>query len=193
MALCNAWRHVKWLRNVLTAMGFGWMVAKATRIIGDNQNATNWAVEKMISDGNRHIDIMYMKIRERVAMGEIAPEWIKGKINSSDLLTKVVKKDVVDALLKTLQGLEPIDGITTRNVKELGDARSLLSAATSAEMANHVCGMVFDRFDDRTFDPGARVTSSRSPAIVYGQGFRRPADHSHFQSAARDDPHHGMV
>ena len=111
----------------------------------------------------------------------------------SDLLTKVVKKDVVDALLKTLQGLEPIDGITTRNVKELGDARSLLSAATSAEMANHVCGMVFDRFDDRTFDPGARVTSSRSPAIVYGQGFRRPADHSHFQSAARDDPHHGMV
>ena len=33
------------------------------------------------------------------AMGEIAPEWIKGKINSSDLLTKVVKKDVVDALL----------------------------------------------------------------------------------------------
>ena len=62
------------MRNVLTAMGFGWMVAKATRIIGDNQNATNWAVEKMISDGNRHIDIMYMKIRERVAMGEIAPE-----------------------------------------------------------------------------------------------------------------------
>ena len=58
------------------------MVAKATSIIGDNQNATNWAVEKMISDGNRHIDIMYMKIRERVAMGEIAPEWIKGKINS---------------------------------------------------------------------------------------------------------------
>ena len=75
------------------------------RIIGDNYNATNWAVEKMISDGNRHIDIMYMKIRERVAMGEIAPEWIKGKINSSDLLTKVVKKDVVDALLKTLQGM----------------------------------------------------------------------------------------
>ena len=47
MALCNAWRHVKWLRNVPTAMGFGWMAAKATRIIGDNQNATNWAVEKM--------------------------------------------------------------------------------------------------------------------------------------------------
>ena len=39
------------------------------RIIGDNYNATNWAVEKMISDGNRHIDIMYMEIRERVAMG----------------------------------------------------------------------------------------------------------------------------
>ena len=44
----------------------------------------------------------YMKVRERVAMGEILPEWIKGKSNSSDLLTKMVTKDVVDALMKTL-------------------------------------------------------------------------------------------
>jgi hypothetical protein len=27
---------------------------------GDNRNATDWAVEKMISDGNRHIDICFM-------------------------------------------------------------------------------------------------------------------------------------
>ena len=36
--------------------------------------------------------------RERVAMGEILPEWIKGKSNSSDSLTKMVTKGVVDAL-----------------------------------------------------------------------------------------------
>ena len=35
-------------------------------------------------------------------MGEILHEWIKGKSNSSDLLTKMVTKDV-DALMKTLQ------------------------------------------------------------------------------------------
>ena len=34
-----------------------------------------------------------------------------------------------------------IDGITTRNVKELGDARSLLSAAMSAEISNYICNM----------------------------------------------------
>ena len=61
MALCHAWRHIKWLRNVLTAMGLGWMVANATRAIGDNKNANDWAREKMITDGNRHVDICYMK------------------------------------------------------------------------------------------------------------------------------------
>ena len=80
----------------------------------------------------------------------------------------------MDALLKTLQGLEPIDGITTRNVKELGDARSLLSAATSAEMANHVCGMVFDRFDDRTFDPSEFMDFKR-PGDVKTTALNRPA------------------
>ena len=72
----------------------------------------------MISDGNRHIDICYMKIRERVALGEIMPTWIKGKLNPSDLLTKIVTKDVVDALMKTLQGLVPIPGSTTRDVDD---------------------------------------------------------------------------
>ena len=44
-----------------------------------------------------------MEVRERVAMGEILPEWIKGKSNSSDLLTKMVTKDVVDALMNDEQ------------------------------------------------------------------------------------------
>ena len=95
-------------------------------LLFNNKNATDWAAEKMISDGNRHIDICYMKVRERVAKGEILPEWIKGKSNSSDLLTKMVAKDVVDALMKTLQGIEPIPGVTTRDIKETGNAEKLL-------------------------------------------------------------------
>lgn len=118
MALCHAWRHVKWLRSLLTEMGFENLVSNPTKIYGDNKNANDWAAEKMISDGNRHIDICYMKIRERVALGEIMPTWIKGKLNPSDLLTKIVTKDVVDALMKTLQGLVPIPGSTTRDVDD---------------------------------------------------------------------------
>ena len=44
-------------RSLLTEMGFGYMVKSPTRMIGDNQNATNWAVENMITEGNKHIDM----------------------------------------------------------------------------------------------------------------------------------------
>ena len=64
MTLTHAWKHVKWLRSLLQEMGLSYMVDSPTQMIGDNRNATDWAVEKMITDGNRHIDISYMKIRE---------------------------------------------------------------------------------------------------------------------------------
>ena len=45
MTLTHAYKHVKWLRS----MGFGYMVEKPTRMIGDNKNATDWVVERMIT------------------------------------------------------------------------------------------------------------------------------------------------
>ena len=48
------------------------------------------------------------------------------------------------------------------------------SAAMSAEMANHVCGMVFDRFDDRTFDPSEFMDVKR-PGDVKTTALNRPA------------------
>eukprot|EP01044_Picomonas_judraskeda_P024268 COSAG03_NODE_6631_length_1027_cov_2.851293_2_plen_84_part_00 len=79
-----------------------YMVDSPTQMIGDNRNATDWAVEKMITDGNRHIDIPYMKIREVVRAGEVKPVWIKGKGNPSDILTKAVDKAVIEALMEIL-------------------------------------------------------------------------------------------
>ena len=116
MTLTHAYKHVKWLRSLLTEMGFGYMVEKPTKMIGDNKNATDWAVEGMISDGNRHIDIQYMKIREVVRKGEVEPVWIKGKMNPSDILTKAVDRTVIDELMKKLTGYEIIEGITERYI-----------------------------------------------------------------------------
>ena len=103
-------------------------------MIGDNQNATNWAVEKMITDGNKHIDISYMKIREVVKKGEILPMWVKGEFNPADLLTKVVTKKVVEELRELLHGLKPIDKWTTRVASELTRDRR----AAKARYALHV-------------------------------------------------------
>jgi hypothetical protein len=120
MTITHAFRHVKWLRSLLTEMGFGWMVDDPTEMYGDNRNATDWAVEKMVSDGNRHIDICFMKIRERVRMGEIKPVWIEGKKNPSDILTKAVEKAVIDTLMGQLTGREAIEGLTLRDVAKDG-------------------------------------------------------------------------
>ena len=120
MTLTHAYRHVKWLISLLTEMGFGWMVSDPIECYGDNRNANDWAVEKMISDGNRHIDICYMKIRERVRMGEILPVWIEGKKNPSDILTKAVEKAVIETLMGQLTGREPIEGLTLRDVAKDG-------------------------------------------------------------------------
>jgi hypothetical protein len=144
MTITHAFRAVKWLKSLLTEMGFGWMVAKPIEMFGDNRNATDWAVEKMITDGNRHIDICYMKIRERVRRGDILPVWIHGKNNPSDILTKPVEKDVIDRLLSQLNGLEPIEGLTVTEIVEtfrVDEVNALI-----AEIYDEVCdGMKWER------------------------------------------------
>lgn len=79
-------------------------------MIGDNQNATNWAVENMIPEGNNHIDISYMKIREVVKKGEILPLWINGEGNPSDLLTKVVAIPTTEHPDKGARGAPAVEG-----------------------------------------------------------------------------------
>ena len=138
MTITHAFRHVKWLRSLLTEMGFGWMVDDPTEMYGDNRNATDWAVEKMVSDGNRHIDICFMKIRERVRMGEIKPVWIEGKKNPSDILTKAVEKAVIDTLMGQLTGREAIEGLTLRDVAKDGQEFETVDALVAEIYADIV-------------------------------------------------------
>ena len=123
---------------MLTEMGFGWMVDDPTEMYGDNRNATDWAVEKMVSDGNRHIDICFMKIRERVRMGEIKPVWIEGKKNPSDILTKAVEKAVIDTLMGQLTGREAIEGLTLRDVAKDGQEFETVDALVAEIYADIV-------------------------------------------------------
>eukprot|EP01049_Picozoa_sp_SAG25_P003527 SAG25_NODE_204_length_11947_cov_29.018822_3_plen_124_part_00 len=62
-------------------LGLGEWVKRPTLCIGDNRNARDWANEKVISEGNQHLDRHYFIIRERVQKGEILPVWIEGKNN----------------------------------------------------------------------------------------------------------------
>jgi hypothetical protein len=63
----------------------------------------------MITDGNRHIDRMYMKVGEATREGTIIPIWIKGQSNPSDFLTKAIEKIVDDTLQLIVCGLQPFE------------------------------------------------------------------------------------
>ena len=48
---------------------------------GDNEQAGRWGRENMITNGNRFIERMYMKVREGVRNGDILPVWIETALN----------------------------------------------------------------------------------------------------------------
>jgi hypothetical protein len=108
-ALYHAWKWTKWVREVLTDMGFGQYVQKPTFMFGDNRNARDWAIEDMTTDGNRMIDRKYRIVRERVKMGEILPVWIDGKTNPTDVGTKAqANAPMTESMIGQLTGLQEI-------------------------------------------------------------------------------------
>jgi hypothetical protein len=89
-------------------------VKRPTLCIGDNRNARDWANEKVISEGNQHLDRHYFIIRERVQKGEILPVWIEGKNNPADVGTKPIDGTVTRELEPYMSGQKEIplpDGI----------------------------------------------------------------------------------
>ena len=81
---------------------------------GDNRNARDWANERVLSEGNQHLDRHYFTVRERVAMGEILPIWIEGLYNPADTMTKSINAPTTEQHVKYIFGREEIplpDGV----------------------------------------------------------------------------------
>ena len=112
--LRHAWSYIKWLRELLKDLGLGQYVRRPTLCIGDNRNARDWANERVLSEGNQHLDRHYFTVRERVAMGEILPIWIEGLYNPADTMTKAINAQTAEQHMKYIYGQEEIplpDGI----------------------------------------------------------------------------------
>ena len=71
-------------------MGYPQLVTKPTLMLGDNAQADRWAREAMVTNGNRHIERDFHKIKEAVERNLIEPRKIKGEENTSDMFTKAV-------------------------------------------------------------------------------------------------------
>jgi len=111
MTLTHAYKWVMWLRNLLQEMGYPQLVAKPTLMLGDNAQADRWAREAMVTNGNRHIERDFHKIKEAVERNLIEPRKIKGEENTSDMFTKAVSREVTAHLHDMLRGAAPLPEI----------------------------------------------------------------------------------
>jgi hypothetical protein len=107
MALNHAYKAMKWLRNLMTEMGLGHLFEEPSVLLGDNVAAGRWAMEDMITSGNRFIERMYFKVREGVQAGDVEARYINTKLNVSDVMTKGASREVIAKLQAMLCGREP--------------------------------------------------------------------------------------
>ena len=90
--LCTATEEAQSLRYMLRCLGCNVPADGScpTRVFGDNlsviQNEQNPAADL----SKKHVAISYHVVREAVAAGIIAPFWLKGKWNLSDIMTKQI-------------------------------------------------------------------------------------------------------
>jgi len=107
MALNHAGKMVVWLRNLFKEMGLGELVSKPTLMLGDNKQACRWSRTEMVTNGNRFIERQYHKVREFILAGDLETRYINTKLNVSDVFTKDVSREVIEALGPMLTGRAP--------------------------------------------------------------------------------------
>ena len=90
-------------------MGLGELVSKPTLMLGDNKQACRWSRTEMVTNGNRLIERQYHKVRDFILAGDLETRYmyINTKLNVSDVLTKDVSREVIEALGPMLTGRKP--------------------------------------------------------------------------------------
>lgn len=86
MAAGSATREALWLRKL--GGDFGVLGSGPTVLLGDNQGAISLTRNPLHSAQTKHIDVMYHFVRERVAMGDLAVEYVPTSEMVADVLTK---------------------------------------------------------------------------------------------------------
>ena len=87
----------------------------------------------MITNGNRFIERMYFKVREGVQAGHIEPRYINTKLNPSDLFTKDVPREIIDALAGMFSGDIPWPEMPTSETALVAQLSDLLAVMEERE------------------------------------------------------------
>ena len=87
MALAEAFKEAIWLRGLVNEIG---IKQESILIHCDSQSVICLAKNQVCHARTKHIVVMYPKIRDWVATGEISVEKIHTNENAADMLTKLV-------------------------------------------------------------------------------------------------------
>ena len=105
MGITAAVKKIIWLRQLLQELGLTPdIVSTPSIILGDNTQANRLCREQFISPGNQYIYQTYHFNKEAVELGFVDIRWLSTKLNISDLFTKPVPRQVLEALVKQLTG-----------------------------------------------------------------------------------------
>ena len=88
IAAAEATHEVSWFRSLLREIGLQDLVSTATVLHVDNQSAIKLSGNPITHSRAKHIDIKHHIVREQVAAGNIALQYIETAKQRADLLTK---------------------------------------------------------------------------------------------------------
>jgi len=103
MALSQASKDIEWIRQILIEIGYP-LEKGPTPTLGDNDNATLYSREDLISPGNKFIIQDYHYAKECVERGVTCPRRVDTKDNISDILTKSVTRPIITRLRPPITG-----------------------------------------------------------------------------------------
>ena len=106
LSLRSVW--VKSLRVAPTAIPPLLLREVRLACMGDNDQATRWSVEQMVTTGNKCIRTEYHWVKECIEEGDVSPQRIETARNLSDCMTKALPNQVINNLVGGLSGYEDI-------------------------------------------------------------------------------------
>ena len=100
--------EVKWIRELLEEMGFPQYVREPTPLLGDNDQATRWGLEHMVTGGTKPIRVEYHFVKECVELGDVDPRRVPTEDNISDIFTKALSEPLIERFRGVLTGYEQV-------------------------------------------------------------------------------------
>ena len=93
-ALCMATEEAVALRYMLQCLGCNIPPGRSpTKIFGDNFSVIQNASKLNADLFKKHVAISYHTVREAIMAGVIEPNWLKGKWNLSNIVTKQIPRE----------------------------------------------------------------------------------------------------